>query len=378
MPPFRRRVRLEVTGVIFTDMFCTNSYELLRPEDRVWGGPNATGYWNGLLGLLQRQEVELAVGPFGVTNQRETVCDFSDAFYSENNAILMVRPTLQHDMAGFAKPFTKEVWLLTLLSLVTVVLVLAWVASTEARLYGTESRDTLGKAAFWSFSAFTQEGDAWLPRHNAGRVLVTTWLLASLVFMSCYGGILTAMLTVPRVTIPIDSLADLVTQDDLPWRLEAGSMMFQYFQEAKDGVKRDVFIGSSGTFQDCWAARQDIASGQYAAICDRTTMKKAMSWDFSTSSKCHLYISRENVYSNILIAMAFRINSTYREMANNVIHAVKEAGILDRWLGDQITNTSQCLRPPSADRSEGLSPLNIDDMAGCFLVLAGGEAREAI
>lgn len=58
---------------------------------------------------LSRQEVELAVGPFGVTNQRETVCDFSDAFYSENNAILMVRPTLQNDMAGFAKPFTTEV-----------------------------------------------------------------------------------------------------------------------------------------------------------------------------------------------------------------------------------------------------------------------------
>lgn len=38
--------------------------------------------------------------------------------------------------------------------------------------------------------------------------------------------------------------------------------------------------------------------------------------DLSTSGKCHLYISRENVYSNVQIAMAFRINSTYREKAN--------------------------------------------------------------
>lgn len=51
-----------------------------------------------------------------------------------------------------------------------------------------------------------------------------TWLLASLVFMSSYSGILTAMLTLPRVTIPIDSLSDLVAQVKLPWRLEAGSM----------------------------------------------------------------------------------------------------------------------------------------------------------
>lgn len=61
-------------------------------------------------------------------------------------------------------------------------------------------------------------------------MLVTIWLLASLVFMSSYGGILTAMLTVPRVTIPIDSLADLVTQNDLPWRLESGAMMLTYLQ----------------------------------------------------------------------------------------------------------------------------------------------------
>lgn len=73
-------------------------------------------------------------------------------------------------------------------------------------------------------------GSEWLPRRDEGRLLVTTWLLASLVFMSSYSGILTAMLTVPRVTIPIDSIADLVRQSQLPWRFEGGSSMYQYFQ----------------------------------------------------------------------------------------------------------------------------------------------------
>ena len=45
----------------------------------------------------------------------------------------------------------------------------------------------------------------------------------SMVFMSSYEGILVAMLTIPRVMIPIDSLTDLVHQDDLPWRLEYGA-----------------------------------------------------------------------------------------------------------------------------------------------------------
>ncbi|XP_050692922.1 uncharacterized protein LOC126983834 [Eriocheir sinensis] len=149
----------------------------------------------------------------------------------------------------------------------------------------------------------------------------------------------------------------------------------QYFiLESKDEVRQRVFKGISGSIADCYAARQDIASGQYAAICDRISMKKAMSWDFSTSGQCHLYASRDNVYTNVPVAMAFSSNSTYRAGADRIIFAVKEAGILDKWLGEQITNTSQCLRPPTADRSDGITPLNIEDMAGSFLMLAGGLA----
>ena len=79
-------------------------------------------------------------------------------------------------------------------------------------------------------------GSKWLPPHDAGRVLVTTWLLASLVFMSSYSGILTAMLSLPRINIPIDSLTDLVAQDEMPWKLEGGSSLHQYFKVMLDNT----------------------------------------------------------------------------------------------------------------------------------------------
>ncbi|XP_037792821.1 glutamate receptor-like [Penaeus monodon] len=312
-------------------------------------------------------EVEFALGPFGVTPQRDVVCDFSEPVYSENNAILMVRPTLQSDMSGFLKPFTAQVWLLILASVLCMGVVMVWMVRAEDTIFRSYTKGILGKVAIWVIKAFTQEGDG-------GRLLVSTWLLASLVFMSSYSGILTAMITVPRVTIPIDSLADLVAQDDLPWRLEKGSMMFQYFQEAEDDVRRKVFTGMSGTFPDCWAAREAIAKGEFAAICDKTTMKKAMSWDFSSSGQCHLYISRENVYSNAIIAMAFKTNSSYLPKANRIIQLVKESGILSKWVEEQITNTSQCLLPPSSDRRDGIAPLDIEDLAGPCLILAAGLA----
>ncbi|XP_063840773.1 uncharacterized protein LOC135089254 [Scylla paramamosain] len=190
--------------------------------------------------------------------------------------------------------------------------------------------------------------------------------------MSSYGGILTAMLTVPRVTIPIDSLADLVAQNDLPWRLEAGSMTPRFLMESGEPVRQRVVTGASGTFPDCWSARQSIVDGEFVAICDETTMKKAMAWDFSTTGECHLYIAKEKVYSSAWMAVAFKRNSSFLARANGIIRVLKEAGLVDHWLGQEIVSTPQCLRSPTLDRQEGVAPLNLETLLGPLLVLAAG------
>ncbi|XP_069995906.1 probable glutamate receptor [Penaeus vannamei] len=348
-------------------------YELVQPPDHVWGVPLPDGNWTGMLGMLQRQEVEFALGPFGVTSSRETVCDFSVPVKTENSAILVTRPAQQSDVSGFLKPFTLPVWLLILASVVAIFWAFAGVMVAEGKLLRRSPRNPLSLSALWVVKALTQEGTEWLPRTDGARVVVATWLLASLVFMSSYSGILTAMLTVPRVDIPIDSMRDLVTQTDIPWRLESGSWMLQYFQEAPDGVRQSIYDGHTGTFPDCWAAREPISRGEYAALCDHTTMKKAMSWDFSTSGSCHLYISREVIHS-FNLAVAFRTASPYKEDGDYWIQKLKESGILDMWLQNEIVNTSQCLKPPSSDRSsQDISALDLESFFGPMLVLAAGE-----
>ncbi|XP_063840062.1 probable glutamate receptor [Scylla paramamosain] len=347
-------------------------YELLPAPGNLWGGPLANGTWTGMLGMLHRQEAELAIAPFFVTPQRESVCDFSVTVFSDYQAILMQRPKLQSDVAGFIKPFTVEVWLLILASFLAISSTVAWVSGSEAALFQTPLTRPWARSVLMALQTVSQETSEWVPPHDAGRMLVTTWLLASLVFMSSYSGILTAMLTVPRVTIPIDSLADLVAQDDLPWRLEAGSMMYSFFEESEDPIGRKVFLEKAGTFQDCWAARQDVASGEFAAICDRTTMMKAMSWDFSTTGNCHLYMSQQKVYSSGILSIGFKTKSKYLPPANKILLVLKEAGLLDKWLGEQITNTTQCLRPPSADSREGVSPLSVTAFSGPLACLGLG------
>ncbi|XP_069943816.1 glutamate receptor ionotropic, kainate glr-3-like [Cherax quadricarinatus] len=348
-------------------------YELVRPPDSLWGIKLDNGSWNGMMGLVHRNEVEFALGPFAVTPQRADAIDFSVAVHSDNQAIITVRPGIQKDMKAFLKPFTMEVWLLIILSLVTICIAMVLLEVREGQIFGFTTRRVVAKAVMWMLQTLTRENPKWLPKWDGCRLIVITWILVSFVFTTCYSGILTAMLTVPRVTIPIDSLSDLVAQHRLPWRLESGAIMLTYLQESDDKVRRKAFSKMSGTISDCWSSRQSIASGKFSAICDETTMKKAISWDFSTTGQCHLYIAREKVYSNLMMCLAFKINSTYLEKANKIIMRVKESGLLEQWMRTEITNTSQCLRPPSSDQRDGRSALSLEALIGPFLVLAAGD-----
>ncbi|KAK3895457.1 hypothetical protein Pcinc_000799 [Petrolisthes cinctipes] len=177
-----------------------------------------------------------------------------------------------------------------------------WTATTRLKLGSPQPVSSCYRSIFL--------GSHWLPRMDSGRLLVLTWLLASLVFMTSYSGILTSMLTVPRITIPIDSLADLVAQSDLPWKLEAGTIMSNILADSTKPEYQETLRRMNGTIYGCWPSREDLVEGKFAAICDKTSEKKVMSWDFSTTGQCHLYITSETIYFSQM-SMAFRINSSY-------------------------------------------------------------------
>ncbi|XP_071530509.1 glutamate receptor ionotropic, delta-2-like [Panulirus ornatus] len=352
-------------------------YELLRPPDKLWGIKSDNGSWSGMIGMLHREEVEFAIGPFLVTPDRSMVSDFSEPVYIDNQALVMIRPGLKSDVAGFIKPFTSEVWLLILLSLLSISFTMACMVKAEGEVFQTSTKNVATKIFTWVLQTVTQESSHWLPRKDGGRVLVVTWLLASLVFMSSYSGILTAKLTLPRITIPIDSLDDLVAQSDLPWRLAPGSYIFLIYPPGHP-IREKLVKGMIGTRKNCWQSREGITKGEFATICHEVAIKKVMSWDFSTSGDCHLYIGKKKVYTNAILALALKKNSTYLPKFNKIVRRLMWSGILEHWLRSQLPNASHCLRPPGVDRREGVSALSLYAFGGTLFVLLGGMTLGAL
>ncbi|XP_042204931.1 probable glutamate receptor [Homarus americanus] len=348
-------------------------YQLVLAPDGKWGNLNTSGYWSGLMGLIQRKEVEIALGPFIVTSEREELCDFSLPLYIENSAIVYQRPALESDIMGFLKPFSLTVWVLLLLSAMSVGLVLVWALWVEGKIFpSTFTRNKVSKAAICVFKSITQESSSWVPAGNGSRGVVATWFMASLVFFTSYGSTLTSLLTVPRVNVPIDSVADLVAQDTIRWGLAPGYMWYQYFRDSEDDVRRQVFERTALVPTGCYRSRSQVIYGDLARFCDVTTILKIMSLDFSMNGKCHLYMAKETVHSNFPVSVAFQKNSPHLPRANKILIQLQESGILGKWRSEHINNATQCLRHPSKDRPPGLYPLTLHDLSGPFLLLAVG------
>ena len=60
-------------------------------------------------------------------------------------------------------------------------------------------------------------------RKSFVKLLIGVWLLSTFVIMKSYEGNFTALITIPKVEIPIDSVSDLISQDTMPWKIVFGS-----------------------------------------------------------------------------------------------------------------------------------------------------------
>lgn len=69
-------------------------------------------------------------------------------------------------------------------------------------------------------------------------------MLAMFVITSAYSGVLTSLLTVQSITVPVDSVEDLVSYGKIPWNLERGTWMHGRYAVGPSYVLRVVNFGS--------------------------------------------------------------------------------------------------------------------------------------
>lgn len=82
------------------------TYNLVEPPDLTFGiDINDSGHWNGLIGLLQRREVDVVGGALTITHTREEIVDFTHPYWEEPTVLVIRKPTRTVDMFAFFKVY---------------------------------------------------------------------------------------------------------------------------------------------------------------------------------------------------------------------------------------------------------------------------------
>ncbi|XP_064089859.1 probable glutamate receptor isoform X1 [Macrobrachium nipponense] len=365
-------VAVDVFETILQKMNYSHSY-IQGAEGGEWGRQLLNGSWTGMIRMTMDGAVDAILGPVGATWARNQVVDFSTTLYFDSNGIFLPKPIAEKDLSNFLKPLSVETWIALAVVLgisIIVGLIFNHILSEPVEDNMGHQQKRLTFRPDWIISNLLGEATLVLPTTETGRVLLMAWLIAAFILDSAYLCVLTSILAVPKVTIHVDSLEDLVSYKKIPWALERGTGLHQLAQQATTGVYKQVFDGKSDMVYRCYEAKERIKTERIAVLCQVLSMRKAINDDFTATGQCNYYIARRPIFS-VSLAYAFRKRSKVIKEFDKWLTMLIESGLVLKSVQDSTANATNCMT--SLKRREQATPiLGFMDLAGMFLLWIGG------
>ncbi|KAJ9585825.1 hypothetical protein L9F63_020527 [Diploptera punctata] len=214
--------------------------EYYRPKNGTWGVALKNGSWDGMIGEIISNKVDVGVSDFLMTSERMAVIDYLPPLIDtgQRTYVFIRKSNYNHlEWDAYIFPFTSQLWITVAatLLLITTCSLVNWVTLR-------------GKLVYHSFldnisvmiGIFLQQGDSALPRYGSARVIYITAHMVLTVMAAAYSGALVSFLSARHYKLPFTSFQGLL---DGRYRLGVlqGSAQFTYLYDSVDPVLRNVY-----------------------------------------------------------------------------------------------------------------------------------------
>ncbi|XP_022237910.1 probable glutamate receptor [Limulus polyphemus] len=356
-------------------------YAIYIPSDHKWGIRSENGTWNGMVGMLQREEVDLALGPFTVTYERNEIITFSYPLLMDSVVILTNRFEERHPVFQYFLALDWQVWMALFIALLIVAIIDAIlnVFTKQSKSFYTQLANSI-----WNFvTCLLQQGPESTPRKMWNRFLFGAWWLVVMVVFSAFGGQLRALLLFKSSNLLIDNLEELVETPDLQPLILDGGSFHDVLQRSSEGtLTRRLLIRieqghglltHSQLLSD--SVLDSVERGSHAVMTNLDAIRSSLSQRASTKNSCKAYIVDEIIFNQAYaVAFSKKLNRTLVEKFNKLISLVVGNGLLEKWIEEMVLNYKYCLNPEDGD----VKPLKLKDLAGVILFLFGGYLVSAL
>ncbi|XP_023348082.1 glutamate receptor U1 [Eurytemora carolleeae] len=289
------------------------SYNIIPTLDDSYGVDVGNGSFSGVIGMVQRKEVDVGGGIFSRMEERQKVVDFSAAIGVEAMNIMWVNVDLA-DTDYIIAPFTNIVWLYVLIAAFLMgPIMYIMINCFERNVLLDTPPQYIGLMNYYWFlyGALVKQGSSIVPSTDVMRILFLTWWIYITFLTAEYTAQLTANLTKNNRTLPIHHLQDMSSDPSFKWATPGN--------------------GSFQTMIDSWPdfvnLKNDIISGKGRYIGSADYKKEGKR---EGSSACTYSQLNKYTFGKVSLGLIFPKESRQlQEMFNKVLQKLLQSGLIE-------------------------------------------------
>ncbi|XP_077486473.1 putative glutamate receptor [Amblyomma americanum] len=358
------------------------NYSVAFPPDSYWGLLKPDGNWTGVLGMLQRDEADIALAAINPTSEKKDVAVETETVLPIELMILAGRLSKhQSNVFGIIQVLTWEVWLLFACSMGLSALL--WSLSDWAhwRAAGDSSRCSLLTRAFrrhfWSFvESSLLEASPSTPKRVSARIVVGSFWLLVIVVTTVVAGQMKAMMMVREEADRIDSMRHLAARPAMKPYTIAGSAGVSSVRDSKDPDYQKVWRmmqkhkadqPTSVVLAD--KTMREVVTGKAVLILSRASVAARATAACASFKRGEFYLAREPMFKfNSVFYLSKRLSADRRRDINNRILWLRETGLIAKWWEESSGNWEGCGQATSNGR---LTFADFQDLLLFWLAMLG-------
>ncbi|XP_065290934.1 glutamate receptor U1-like [Dermacentor albipictus] len=292
-----------VTGSLFGNITASLniSYDLLDSVDEYWGNLLDDGNFTGPLGMLQRNEADVAVGPFSLKVDYLRYVYAAQAHIYEDVPMLsgLKRPFLPGAFSS-TDSFDPMTMALLFSSMLALVLLSAWSLRTARSNWATTVQ-----SLFWVYAALLLLKPT-STRHlksTASKIFLASWMIGTFIIAQYLTGQVKAALLIRSPAPRIDTLDEMLARRPAirPVTLKATPLMNMLQLSGLDSYRalhgRIVRMRGELSQSEVYSLRtlRQVVAGETVIIMDATGNRVFVAPYCDTLQPAYFHVSRQRI-----------------------------------------------------------------------------------
>ncbi|XP_040073580.1 glutamate receptor-like [Ixodes scapularis] len=330
------------------------NYSIAFPTDSFWGLRKPDGNWTGIIGMLQRDEADLALSVINPTSEKKDVAVATESIVPIELVIMAGRLSRhESDIFGLIQIFSWQVW--TCFVCAMILSAITWALSDIVHSRKQPGHNLSFLSTFfdhlWLFIGNTcVEASPSTPNRDSARIVVGSFWLVVIILTTGFAGMMKAMMMVKNEADRIDSIRDLSLRPWMKPYLPAGGAAVSSIRDSRDTYYQKVWRMAQkhkGSQPPAVVLSEtslrEVVVGKSVLILSRAAAAARATIACSNSTVGEYYVGEEpTFYFNSVFYLNKRMPLERQQAINSRILWLRDSGLVEKWWKDSSGHWKGC------------------------------------